>query len=234
MELRRVIIILLRRWWLVVGLPIVVLVGTQIASTTQPYTATVRATILLPGDPEIPGDAERPELMILDDGPLVVSSQAFAQAVEAELDNAGATQPEVTAGEIHDSMTAERYSRILSITVRRDDADETLAIAQAVAGALPDAINTYMVASGAPQATVQVIDRPEEALRDVDSRRLVMIVQTLVALAAGAGLAALAAALDERLYPENVASMLGLPVLADVRSGRRRWFDFRLARGGNA
>lgn len=234
MELRRVIIVLLRRWWLVVGLPIVVLVGTQIASSTQPYTATVRASILIPGDTEIPGDSERPELMVLDDAPSVIASQAFAEAVQAELDNTNGSAQTLTADDVHDSLSSQRYSRVLTITVKRDDASEALAIGQAVAAALPDAVNTFMVADSAPQATVQIMDRPEEALRDAQSRRLVMIVQTLVALAAGAGLAALAAALDERLYSETVASALGLPILADVRSGRRRWPDFRFARGGRA
>ena len=52
MESRRVLIVLLRRWWLVVGLPLVVMVGTLLTSGGQPYVATVRATILIPGDTE--------------------------------------------------------------------------------------------------------------------------------------------------------------------------------------
>ena len=44
------------------------------------------------------------------------------------------------------------------------------------------------------------------------------------------------AALDQKLYPENIEAALGLPVLADVRLMRRRWWDPRPAglfvRGG--
>ncbi len=232
MELRRVLTVLLRRWWLVVGLPIIVLLGTLIASSNQPYVATIQADILLPGDTEDPGDAERPELMILDDAPIVVTSSAFVALVQAQLDSPIAGGPTLSDDEIKGSLSATRYSRILEITVERDDQAEALAIGQAVASVLPNAINNLMVADGAPSATVNLLETPERALRDAESRRLLLVVQTLVALAAGAGLAALAAALDERIYLENAASVLGLPILADLRSGRRRWYELRFSRGG--
>lgn len=227
MELRRVLTVLLRRWWLVAGLPVIVLLGTLIASSNQPYVATVEAAILLPGDTEETGDAERPELMIMDDAPGVVTSSRFVEIVQAQLDSPIAGGPTLTDDEVKQSISATRYSRTLEIRVERDDASEALAIGQAVASVLPDAINSLMVAPGDDAATVNLLETPTEALRDAESRRLLLVVQTLVALAAGAGLAALAAALDERIYTENVASALGLPILADVRSSRRRWFEFR-------
>ena len=232
MELRRVLSVLLRRWWLVVGLPVIVLLGTLIASSNQPYVATIQADILLPGDTEDPGDAERPELMILDDAPIVVTSSAFVALVQSQLDSPIGGGPTLSDEEVKESLSATRYSRILEINVERDDQAEALAIGQAVASVLPNAINNLMVADGAPSATVNLLETPERALRDEESRRLLLVVQTLVALAAGAGLAALAAALDERIYLENAASALGLPILADLRSGRRRWFELRFTRGG--
>lgn len=232
MELRRVLTVLLRRWWLVVGLPVFVLLGTLIASSNQPYVATVQAEILLPGDTEETGDAERPELMIMDDAPTVVTSSRFVEFVQAQMDSPLRAGPSLTVDEIKDSLSASRYSRVLEIRVERDDQSEALAIGRAVAAVLPDAINNLMVADGAPSATVNLLETPQRALQDAESRRLLLVVQTLVALAAGAGLAALAAALDERIYLENVATVLGLPILADLRSGRRRWFDFRFSRGG--
>ena len=224
MELRRVLIVLLRRWWLVVGLPLVVMVGTLAVSSQQPYVATVRATVLIPGDTETPGNAERPELMVLDDAPGMVNSDAFAEAVESQLaPRFGGTGLGLDDEEIQDSLSADRYSRILTVEVRRDDAAEALAIGQAVATVLPQAVNTFLIPAGGQPATVQILDRPEEALRDLENRRLILIVQVLVALAAGAGLAAFAAALDQKLHGENVEEILGLPVLADVRAPRRRW-----------
>lgn len=234
MELRRVLIVMLRRWWLVVGVPSIVLLGTLIASSSQPYVATIRAEVLLPGDTEETGDAERPELMIMDDAPIVATSSAFVELVQAQLDTPIGGGTVITDDEIQDSLEATRYSRILEIKVLRDDADSALAIGQAVANVLPDAINNLMVAPGTDRATVNILDRPERALQDAESRRLLLIVQTLVALGVGCGLAALAAALDERLYPENAAVALGMPLLADVRSTRRRWYGFWASRGGAA
>lgn len=225
---------MLRRWWLVAGLPVIVLLGTLIASSSQPYVATVKAEILLPGDTEDTGDAERPELMIMDDAPVVMTSQRFVALVQAQLDSPIGSGPSLSDDEIKDSLSATRYSRVLEIRVERDDQDEALAIGQAVASVLPDAVNNLMVADGAAKATVNILENPEQALQDAESRRLLLVVQTLVALAAGCGLAAFAAALDERIYVENAAMTLGLPILADVRSGRRRWFDFRFPRGGTA
>jgi capsular polysaccharide biosynthesis protein len=234
MELRRVLIVMLRRWWLVVGVPIVVLLGTVIASSSQPYVATIRAEVLLPGDTEETGDAEKPELMIMDDAPIVVTSPAFVDLAYAQLDTPLGGGTTLTEDDVQDSLSATRYSRILEIEVSRDDPESALAIGQAVANVLPDAINSLMVHPGEPSATVNMLEIPEEALQDAESRRLLLVVQTLVALAVGCGLAALAAALDERVYPENAVMTLGLPVLADVRASKRRWYEFWVPRGGAA
>lgn len=234
MELRRVLIVMFRRWWLVAGVPIIVLLGTLAVSSSQPYVATIRAEVLLPGDTEITGDSERPELMILDDAPIVTTSSAFVDLVHAQLDTPITGGTTLTEDEIQESLSATRYSRILEIEVSRDDPDSALAIGQAVANVLPDAINNLMVAPGTTPATVNLLERPERALQDAQSRRLLLVVQTLVALAVGCGLAALAAALDERLYPENIALTLGLPILADVRANRRRWYEFWVPRGSTS
>lgn len=231
MELRRVLIVMLRRWWLVVGVPIIVLLGTVIASSSQPYVATVRAEVLLPGDTEITGDSERPELMIMDDAPIVATSSAMVELIHAQLDTPMSGGTMLTQEEIQDSLAATRYSRILEVKVSRDDPDSALAIGQAVVNVLPGAINNLMVHPGDAQATVNILERPDEALQDAESRRLLLVVQTLVALAVGCGLAALAAALDERIYSENASMALGLPILADVRSSRRRWYEFWVPRG---
>ena len=164
--------------------------------------------------------------MILDDAPIVTTSSAFVDLVHAQLDTPITGGTALTEDEIQDSLSATRYSRILEIKVSRDDPDSALAIGQAVANVLPDAINNLMVPPGTTPATVNLLERPERALQDAQSRRLLLVVQTLVALAVGCGLAALAAALDERLYSENIAMSLGLPILADVRANRRRWYEF--------
>ncbi len=221
MELRQVLVVLRRRWWLVVGLPLVVFAGTLVQSANQPYTATVQAVILIPGDTETTGNAERPELMVLDDGPTLVTSPAFADMVEERL-GSGSIAQGLDANDVHGALSAERYSRTLTIRATRADPDEALAIGRAVANVLPDAVNRYLVAAGAQPATVEILRRPTEAIRDLTNRSVILVVQTLVALVAGAGLAALAASLDDRLYADtDVVERVGLPVIGDVRLPRR-------------
>ncbi len=221
MELRQVLVVLRRRWWLVAGLPLVVFAGTLVQSANQPYTATVQAVILIPGDTETTGNAERPELMVLDDGPTLVTSPAFADMVEERL-GSGSIAQGLDADDVHGALSAERYSRTLTIRATRADPDEALAIGRAVANVLPDAVNRYLVAAGGQPATVEILRRPTEAVRDLTNRSVILVVQTLVALVAGAGLAALAASLDDRLYADtDVVERVGLPVIGDVRVPRR-------------
>ena len=196
MDLRDTAHALLRRWWLIVGLPVLVLVGTLLATADRPYLATVRAIVLIPGDTEVPGSAERPELMVLDDAPILIRSRYFAEAVAANL------PPEadgLDADAVAAALSAERYSRVLTIEARHEGRREALAIAVGAAAALPAAVDHALVAPGGPRATVRIIDPPRRAIRDDANRTLVVTSLTLVALAAGIGLAALAVGLEGRL-----------------------------------
>ena len=199
MDLRETARALLRRWWLIVGLPVLVLVGTLLATADRPYLATVRAIVLIPGDTDVPGSAERPELMVLDDAPILVRSRSFAEAVAANL------PPEadgLDADAVAAALSAERYSRVLTIEARHESRRKALAIASGAAAALPGAVDHALVAPGGPSATVRIIDPPRRAVRDDANRTLVITTLTLVALAAGFGLATLADALDRRLDPK--------------------------------
>src|SRR5680860_82962 len=71
------------RWWLLILAPVVALAASLVWMRFEPYQTTVQATVLLPGDTEDPGNSERPELMMLDDLPLLIRSQVFAEGVQA-------------------------------------------------------------------------------------------------------------------------------------------------------
>ncbi len=216
----RILSILSRRWWLVIGLPVAAVLGTLFLSRDEPYVATFQASILIPMDTEDPGDAERPELMVGDDLPLVIGSQRFAEKVEAELDRVGGPV-RMTWPEIQASIRATRYSRILRVEVTRDDGDEALAIAGAAATVLPNAVNQYAVPVGEPAARTPIIDAPSVRREFVSERPLVLAVQFVVALGVGIGLAALAHALDDRLHSgADVVATLGVPLLGDLRHDR--------------
>lgn len=186
MDIREFTTIVLKKWWLILGLPALVFVGMVWRSSNPPYVSSFRAAIVMPGDTEIPGSSERPELMVLDDLPELVSSQVFADDVANALRSAGG--PDLSADEVHDSLSSDRYSRILTVHGTNDIATDAEAIAQAAASVLPAAVNKYLVADGAAAATVNVIDPPSAAVPDDDNRWLIIGVETLVAAGFAVGI----------------------------------------------
>lgn len=153
----------IRRWWWLIA---VALVGSLIVGylvTPEPaWTTSFRATVLIPGDTEDTGSAERPELMVLDDLGPFVGSWAFADAVAKEIG--------VDTGDVDGMISGSRYSRVATVTVSGVDADEVSRVAEAAAEVFPAQVNAFLVAPGADEATVQVIDPPREPARDATAR----------------------------------------------------------------
>ena len=163
---------------------------------TQTLTPAVKGSILLPGDTEIPGSSERPELMILDDIGPVVTSEEFARMVA----DAGS----LPVDDVDGALSATRYSRIVTITARSDGKAEARQIAEATANALPNAVNGLMVAQGAQPATIKIIDSPGDAHRSAQNKWRVTALATAVALAVGLFVALV---LDASLRPRGSAEM---------------------------
>jgi len=178
-ELRDTVIALRRYWWLVVLAPVLVGVALTVRNLRADYQASFSASVLLPGDTEIPGSAERPELMILDDIGPVVGSAAFAQLV--------ATEADLPMANVH--LTASRYSRVVTVTAKSGDKQQAEAMAVAAAAVFPAAVNTFMVAEGAPKATVMILDAPAAAQRGDANQWTIALIATAVALAIGCFLA---------------------------------------------
>jgi len=190
---REIVSALRRRWWLVVIVPAIVLPLLIVRARTQPYQTTINAVVLLPGDTEDPGNSERPELMVMDDLPTLVTSQVFAEAVSQDL--AARENGADLAGDIDgikSSLAASRYSRVLTITVTRESSDEARSLAESAAAVLPEQVNRYLVADQARPANVQIIDPPGDPTRSRPNQTLILIALTLVAVAIGAALAVLA------------------------------------------
>ena len=177
-------------WWLLVVLPVVGGLAGLWAVRDAPYLSQTRATVVLAGDTEIPGSSERPELMILDDAPALVTSQAFAAAAHAALP--GEWREALPVGAVHEALTATRYSRVLTIVAARPDAASAQAIAQAAADVLPAMVDAYLVAPGEPAANVRTIDPASPGMRDRTAQALRVAAQAgaalLLALAAAVAL----------------------------------------------
>lgn len=170
-----------RWWWLLLALPLFGLVSGIIVTRDQQYESSFRATILIPGDTEIPGNAERPELMVMDDAPELIRSRAFAEMTHAALP--ADQQTSVSLEDVQNALSSSRYSRVLTVVAARDAASEAESIAFAASEVLPEAINQYLVANPSVEpATVQVIDPASAAAKATMDRYLRIAAQAGAAL----------------------------------------------------
>lgn len=193
-DLRAMLSAIRRYWWIAALVPTIVLTVLVVRNLTAPYQSSFRASVLLPGDTEVPGSAERPELMILDDIGPVVESEAFAQMV--------AGQAAVRIEDVRGCLSASRYSRIVTITAKSDDKSTARQIAGAASAVLPAAVNQLMVAEGGQDATVLIIDPPGNASRGESDQWRVTWIATIVGLTIGCFLAIV---LDASLRPRESA-----------------------------
>lgn len=184
MDLFRFLAALRRWWWLVLGLPLLALILSLVLTPKQPYATTFKVTVLIPGDTEDTGSAERPELMVLDDLPSLIGSEVFANATLQQMKTAGYTGP-LDAAAVQETLSGSRYSRVLTVTIASDDPAATRTIAAAASKVLSGEVNRYLVADGTKPATVQLIDPPGDPARGETRRYLQIIVQTFAAFCVG-------------------------------------------------
>lgn len=176
-DIVRMVGALRRRFWIVLAVPAVIAAALVFRNLTADYQVTFRASILLPGDNEIPGRSERPELMILDDLQSVLTSRAFAETVAA--------QARLPVDDIEGAFDSSRLGRVATVTISNTDRERAEAIAQATAAIFPQAINQFMVAEGAAEATVIVIDPPGNSRRGDPDQWTITAIATVVGLVIG-------------------------------------------------
>lgn len=174
-----------RLWWLVAAGLVIGLVFGFLLTPESGYSTSFRTTVLIPGDTEDTGRAERPELMVLDDLGPFVESWVFAEAVAAEMGG------DVTTEDVYGMLDGSRYSRIATVEVSGDDQDVVTAVADAAAAVFPLEVNAFLVAPGSADATVQVIDPPREPTQDRAMRWLRIGAIGLLGLGTAAALAIL-------------------------------------------
>ncbi len=154
-----------RLWWVVGGLAILCMAVGWLVLPQAPYQVTIQASVMVPGNIERPGRAERPELMVLDDLLPLVESPAFATLVRESL--APLWDQRVSVADIENALSGSRYSRILSVTVATSSPERSRAIGDAVNTALPQAVLRFLVAPGDAEPAVRIIDpggTPEQLL----------------------------------------------------------------------
>ena len=164
------------RWWLLVIAPLLAIAAVVFVGRFEPYHTSVQATVILPGDTEIPGNAERPELMVLDDLPTLIRSRVFAEGVAEAI-----VGSDITVDEIQQSLDGSRYSRIATVSISGENQEDVESIAFAVEQQLAVLINRYLIADEGDPATVRVINPAGPPTRDNDNQLIQVI------LAGGAG-----------------------------------------------
>ena len=225
MELRAYWAIIMRRWWLPVGLALLVAVLALVVQRPwQPrpvsYNASMRFNVGV--QPErIPGvyTYDRYYTMLtseylVDDLGEIVRSQAFAGAVSQRLASQGITVP---AGAIGASTQPGKLHRILTVNISWPDENQLRSIANAVVETLTGSSADFFGQFSADEADIRLIDPPVVGIAGRPaSEQLDIPLRVLLALAAGLGLAFLLDYLDRSVRDRSDLEKLGLPILAEI------------------
>jgi len=225
MELRAYWRIIRRRWWLAVGLAL--LVGALTLVMQRPwqarpttYSATMRFNVGI--QPErIPGvyTYDRYYTMLtseylVDDLGEIVRSQVFSRAVSERLADQGITVP---AGAIGASTQPGKLHRILTVNVGWGDAAQLQAIADAIVATLTERGADFFGQFSAEEADIRLIDPPTINVVGRPAReQLDLPLRVLLALAAGIALAFLLDYLDDSVRDREELVGMGLAVLGEI------------------
>ncbi len=231
MELRDYWRILRRRWWIPVGLTLLValLSALQLRPWQTPpptYAASMRFLVgVLPaaGQERTAYDpryyAWLTSEYLVDDFTEVVRSGLFAQRVSARLAEQAIQIP---PGAIQGAAATGEQHRIISLSFTWPDRTQAEAIAAAVAAELAENTPAYFQQLGTDNAGITLLDEPavSEVAPGIRSR-LELPLRLLLALAAGLGLALLLEYLDTSVRRREELEALGLTVLAAIPRHRR-------------
>jgi capsular polysaccharide biosynthesis protein len=228
MELRDYARILLRYWWLIVSLVVVVGVGSWIfrPQPAPKYSASVRFTIGIdaPAPKDVTGydpilTSYQASEYIRDDFVEIIQSDVFADDVNAMLKKMGVNDVTVSRGTF--GAAIEKQRRLMSLSVTWGNADQAQKIADAAVKNLTDNNAKYFAQLGAKGASITVIDHPVvvpigRSLRD----QLDIPIRVLIALLAGVALAFVLDYLNTSVRDARDVESLGLRVIAEIPRGK--------------
>lgn len=221
MELRVYWQVFLRRWWIVASLTALVAIISFVASPLAQgsYVAPFRVMVSLPAQP--PGSFYTYDRYytflsteyLTDDVIEVVRSQAFHEAVRADLGSKGSAPFSVTS-----QARTERAARVISVTVSANDLEQVLLAAEAAAKILKNGITDFLPTLASPGVSITVIDPPVAQAPTAGGRNYLNVaLRAALGLIAGLGLVFLLHYMDTTLYnAQEAGTSLGLEVLAAV------------------
>ena len=223
MELRRYIRIVMRRWWIVVGLTIATALLSWLVSPLAQgsYQATLRVLLSIPPEQQARAPFYTYDRyyrfvateFVVDDFIEVTRSQAFRDAVLKELDPVP-TVPFSIAGQ----PRRERAPRIVTIVVSTSSAGEAGRIGQGVVRTLENRMSEVIGEPGVAPPIAVTIDPPVVTSASTGGRNyLNILLRAMAGMLAGLGIVFLLRYLDTTIYEaEEAAASLGLPVVLTI------------------
>lgn len=220
-----------RRWWLIIGLPL--LTGLLTLSTQSREVLQYRATITLAARPDFehiasntsPGQSAYNAYLyseyLLDDlGEMIKGPRFMADVRQALRDHPG--------GPPSGAFEARKMHRVFMVSAIAARAEDAQALVEAAGRLLtaPDA--PYIDALTRERTTLSIVDPPTTS-PVVEPRSYVnLFLRLALGLALALALTMAIEALDDRLRTARaVGETLGLPVLGEVPAGRRVFFRQR-------
>lgn len=229
MELKAYLTTLWRRWYIVVLVPALVLVGVlfQSKSTSPTYTAQAKMSVVRsaqqPSNPNYQYDGYYQYLAseyALDDLVQVVQGNVFANDVAAQIKSD--TGMVISPGEVQGSIASSRVNRILTIAVTSWNPQRAVIIAEAATKTLERNGTAYFKMTPNVTASIQTIQQPLGASENTSKRLILYLLQIAVGIFAGVLIALFVDYLDDTLHtPESITTALGLPVIGVIPSERR-------------
>ena len=225
MELRRYAAILRRAWWIVLGVPLLVLLASLPGFGPDPerYRVVTKFAVTQ-GDPTT-SDTLMPAFntyhswqssqYIIDDLPPIINSRAFAELVAAQ------TPPDQSAldpATVQAALTVEREHRIMSLIVDAPAAEQAQQIAQTSLDVLQAQGLALWNRSSPGGLSIRVLQTPTqvEALRRWPQPVTRLALRFMLGLVAGIGLAFLRHYLDRTVREGADLEQLQLPILARI------------------
>jgi capsular polysaccharide biosynthesis protein len=219
MELKQILNVMRRRWWLIALPSLVALAVAVIGVLNRPtgpagFASTVRFTGAAPIDEEAT-TYEDTALYPWTSSEYVVNAlvdwsrtSSFAAEVNQRLEG---TPYEVAPG----AFIADNVRSVMTLTITRPNPDETAAIMQAAVDAMTEEAAAYF-----PQVEqLEVVPLDEVGVGPVPApltNQLDPVIRFMVGVVAGVGLAFLVEYLDPTLRDRTEVEAMGIPVLTEV------------------
>lgn len=225
MELRGYLAIVQRAWWLVAGVPLLVLLLSLLTLRPDPQRYRVTATIAVTQAP-IGGNEILPDMniynswqssqFIVDDLPGIIGSETFAVAVSQWIaQNRGLTVAPTT---IQQTFDVERKHRIISLIINAESADQALAIAAGSVAVLQEQGLRLWNRTSAGELAVGALEIPRTAtaLSRWPQPITRLALRLMLAFVAGVGLTFLRHYLDRTVRDRTDLDDTGAPLLAII------------------